>query len=619
MAKERKFTSPHRVPQVPGTKGWEKMYPSYFLFSDKNREQKKYEESQLWFLDNAHVPLPQFPLDIYAHEMWWVTMAQEANKTYLIPGARGIDQRVVNGYVYITPLVIEDPKEIKRREEIFHKRAGQYYMNWPEAFDKWTKNMDKSTEDLKSINFVDLPEIEPETTITSRRGYGESYTLLKEYSRFWDIVYLAWQYDFELMVLAYGAYMAFMFTAKGLFPDISAETLGRMIPVLDTKLYRPTEELQKLSKLALDLGVADAILACKKWTGVPAKLQQSDAGRKWLHEFEAARDPWFEMSTGTGWYHNDPTWNQDLDTPLSNIKSFIEALKAGKSIARPKDEVLKERDKIVGEYRSLLKKDEDRKALDGIWGLTTQIARFPEDHMWYCSHLHRSIFFQKIRDLGQIFVNHSVLKDKEDIFYLNRWEINQHLYDLVAAGVKDIKPVCSHYMPEEIARRKQFMKKFQKWTPPLALGTAPAVLNEPFTITLWGITDEKINIWLKAEKVKPEKITELKGIPASTGVAEGKARVCLTVDQLKDLKSGEILVTRITSPAWAPAFQTIVGCVTDFGGVFSHAAIVSRSFKLPAVLGTSIGTETIKTGDRIRVDGEKGIVTIIQRSSKRKP
>jgi pyruvate,water dikinase len=95
--------------------------------------------------------------------------------------------------------------------------------------------------------------------------------------------------------------------------------------------------------------------------------------------------------------------------------------------------------------------------------------------------------------------------------------------------------------------------------------------------------------------------------------------VCLTVDQLKDLKSGEILVTRITSPAWAPAFQTIVGCVTDFGGVFSHAAIVSRSFKLPAVLGTSIGTETIKTGDRIRVDGEKGIVTIIQRSSKRKP
>jgi pyruvate,water dikinase len=425
---------------------------------------------------------------------------------------------------------------------------------------------------------------------------------------------LAWQYDFELMVLAYGAYMAFMFTVKGLFPDISAETLGRMIPVLDTKLYRPTEELQKLSKLAIDFGLAETILSCEKWAEVPAKLQGNEAGRKWLREFESARDPWFEMSTGTGWYHNDPTWNQDLDTPLNNIKSFIKALKVGKSIARPKDEVLRERDKIVGEYRSLLKKEEDRKAFDGIWGLTSQIAQFPEDHMWYCSHLHRSIFFQKIRDLGQIFVNHSVLEDKEDIFYLNRWEINQHLYDLIAAGVKSIKPLCSYHIPEEIEKRKRIMKKFQEWTPPLALGTAPAVLNEPFTITLWGITDEKIDTWLMAEKVKPEQMTELKGIPASTGVAEGNARVCFAVDQIKELQSGEILVTRITSPAWAPAFQSISACVTDFGGVFSHAAIVSRSFKLPAVLGTSIGTEVIKTGDRIRVDGETGVVTVLKKA-----
>jgi pyruvate,water dikinase len=543
-------------------------------------------------------------------------MPQEANKTYLIPGARGIDQRVVNGYVYVSPIVIEDPQEMKRREEIFHKRAGQYYMNWPEAFERWTRNMDKSTEDMKSINFVDLPEIEPESTITSKRGYGESYTLLKEYSKFWDTVYLAWQYDFELMVLAYGAYMAFMFTVKGMFPDISPETLGRMIPVLDTKLYRPTEELQKLSKLSVDLGLADSILSSKEWKEVPPKLQQSDAGRKWLKEFESARDPWFEMSTGTGWYHNDPTWNQDLNTPLSNIKSFIKALKAGKPIARPKDEVLRERDKIVGEYRSLLKKDEDKKAFDGIWKLTTQIAQFPEDHMWYCSHLHRGIFFQKARDLGQIFVNHSVLQDKEDIFYLNRWEINQHLYDVIAAGVKNIKPVCSYYMPEEIEKRKQWMKKFQDWTPPLALGTAPAVLNEPFTITLWGITDEKIDTWLRAEKVNPEEITELKGIPASSGVAEGKARICLTADQIKDLQDGEILVTRITSPAWAPAFQSISGCVTDFGGVFSHAAIVCRSFRLPAVLGTSIGTGVIQNGDKIRVDGEKGIVTILERAKR---
>lgn len=615
MTTERKFMDPHEVPQIPGTEGWEKMYPSYYRFSKENPEQAEYEDSLLWFLDNAHVPLPQFPLDIYAHEMWWLTMAQTANRTYLIPGSHGIDQRIVNGYVFVAPLMIKDPEEIKRREEIFHRRAGHYYMRWEEAFDRWTKNMDKSAEDMKSIKFIDLPEIEPESTITSGRGYGESYTLLTEYSRLWDTVYLAWQYDFELMVLAYGAYMAFMMTTKGLFPDISAETLGRMIPILESKLFRPAEELQRLAKLAVELNLADAILPCEKWTEVPPKLQQSDAGRKWLQEFEAARDPWFEMSTGTGWYHNDPTWNQDLDSPLTNIKSFIEALKAGKPIDRPREEVIKERDTIVAEYRALL--DEGgRKQFDGIWGLATQIARFPEDHMWYCSNYHRSIFFQKMRDLGQIFANYGILEGKEDIFYLNRWEINQHLYDLCASWAKNIKPTCAHYLPEEIERRKGIMKKFQEWSPPLALGTAPAVVTDPFSITLWGITDDKIDTWLKAEKVKPEEIMELKGIPASAGVAEGKARVCFTVDQIKDLQRGEILVARLTSPTWAAAFQTIVGCVTDFGGVFSHAAIVCRSFRLPAVLGTSISTEVIKTGDKIRVDGEKGIVTIIERAQR---
>jgi pyruvate, water dikinase len=77
------------------------------------------------------------------------------------------------------------------------------------------------------------------------------------------------------------------------------------------------------------------------------------------------------------------------------------------------------------------------------------------------------------------------------------------------------------------------------------------------------------------------------------------------------VRSGEILVCPITAPSWAPVFSRIRGAVSDIGGIMSHAAIVSREYGLPAVVGTGFGTSTIRTGQRVRVDGGKGIVTLL--------
>ena len=77
------------------------------------------------------------------------------------------------------------------------------------------------------------------------------------------------------------------------------------------------------------------------------------------------------------------------------------------------------------------------------------------------------------------------------------------------------------------------------------------------------------------------------------------------------MREGEILVCTITSPAWAPIFSKIAATVTDIGGVMSHAAIVCREYGLPAVVGTGPATGQIRTGQRIRVDGPTGAVTIL--------
>ncbi len=133
------------------------------------------------------------------------------------------------------------------------------------------------------------------------------------------------------------------------------------------------------------------------------------------------------------------------------------------------------------------------------------------------------------------------------------------------------------------------------------------MITEPFTVMLWGITTDSVSQWLGGDDAGGD----ITGLPASPGIIEGRARRVDSAEDIDDIETGEILVAPITAPAWAPAFAKIVGCVTDIGGVMSHAAIVCREYQVPAVTGTGYATRDIQTGMRIRVDGSAGTVTIL--------
>ena len=101
----------------------------------------------------------------------------------------------------------------------------------------------------------------------------------------------------------------------------------------------------------------------------------------------------------------------------------------------------------------------------------------------------------------------------------------------------------------------------------------------------------------------------------SPGLVEGRARVLADASHLSDLEEGEILVCPVTAPSWGPVFGRIKAAVCDIGGIMSHAAIVSREYGLPAVVGTGTATSRITTGQRLRVDGTTGVVTIMDRGA----
>jgi phosphoenolpyruvate synthase/pyruvate phosphate dikinase len=88
----------------------------------------------------------------------------------------------------------------------------------------------------------------------------------------------------------------------------------------------------------------------------------------------------------------------------------------------------------------------------------------------------------------------------------------------------------------------------------------------------------------------------------------------LTAEDLPALEEDEILVCEATSPNWTPAFALIAGCVCDGGGSLTHAAIVSREYGIPCVVGCSVATSRIGTGDLVEVDGATGTVTILGRA-----
>lgn len=149
---------------------------------------------------------------------------------------------------------------------------------------------------------------------------------------------------------------------------------------------------------------------------------------------------------------------------------------------------------------------------------------------------------------------------------------------------------------------------------PEMLGTAPQEpppldwLPEKIHPTMRAFIAVMGNVFDSPEPAAEEVIA---GLPVSPGVYEGTARVILNTQEFGRLQQGDVLVTKNTSAGFNVVLPILGALVTDRGGLLSHAAIVSREYGIPGVVGTKNGTLRIKDGDRIRVDGDSGEVTIL--------
>ena len=225
--------------------------------------------------------------------------------------------------------------------------------------------------------------------------------------------------------------------------------------------------------------------------------------------------------------------------------------------------------------------------------INLKMAPLTPDHHFYIDQGANAHVRLVLIALGEKLVEMGVLDAPDDVIMFRYNELRAFIGDPTAVDGRAI--VAAARAKRAAAAAVQPLD----W-----VGTVTATqLAFPY-LNLWGFPDK----FYRSKEKEHGKVT---GIAGSPGVVEGIARVVSSEAEFDSLQVGEILVCQMTNPAWQVLYGKIIAVVTDAGGTVSHPAVLAREYGIPAVVGTSTATWSIKTGDRIRVDGNAGVVEIL--------
>ncbi|MEA4896237.1 MAG: phosphoenolpyruvate synthase, partial [Oscillospiraceae bacterium] len=261
---------------------------------------------------------------------------------------------------------------------------------------------------------------------------------------------------------------------------------------------------------------------------------------------------------------------------LSNIKNF-EPNAGNRKFEQGRQEALKKEQELLDRLKQL--PDGEEKAIETkrMIDLIRNFSGFRE-YPKYGMINRYFVYKQALLKEAEQLVHANVIHEKEDIYYL----AFEELREVVGTNKLDY---------QIINKRKDEYKLYKKLTPPRVITSDGETLSGKY----------------KRENLPTG---SLAGLPVSSGVIEGRARIILSMEDA-DLEDGDILVTSFTDPSWTPLFVSIKGLVTEVGGLMTHGAVIAREYGLPAVVGVENATRLIKDGQRIRVHGTEGYVEIL--------
>ena len=559
-----------------------KIYATFFGNDEYPVEWENEEEKKLmWWYDDLHCPNPISPM-YFSVGGWWGPTCKYFYKRF---GVGGYDwpAKKIGGYVYTA---VVPPKTTPDKVDAMFAYYGAVMPIYANTFaEQWEKDYVPELKELanKIIDF-DFEN----STIPAAMIHLEDCLDWQEraFRIHWILNYAQAQASAE-------------------FQGIYEEAVG---PVDDDyALICVSPDDRNWDSLRDAWHIKNAISAdpaqYKYWTenstkDIMAGLADAPGGAAIKEKIDAYVD---EYGWKPLWTHEYiyKIWREDPTPVYEAIKTYVET---DYNYEEQIEAAHKSQNEAIERARARIDDEDLRAQFEDKLALNLKMLPLTPNHHFYIDqsiYAHMRIMFLGIADM---LVKAGKLDDREDIFMLT--------YDELRAGA------CSDFdLKSCAAKGRADMEAAAKKPPRYWYGTVDHwhLYEEIYKQILWGYPDVFYKS-LELEEQKEQDPDLIKAISGSSGVVEGPARIVKSPAEFDQLKPEDIMVCQMTNPGWIIAFSKIAGLVTDTGGALSHPAVVSREFGIPCVVGTVNATYRIKTGDKIRVNGDEGTVEILERA-----
>lgn len=525
----------------------------------------------VWVRTPAHTEPPMTPL--YC-EFWYEylnTGIRRGCETISLPTTLGYNWKLYKGHGYFTRCIPPE-EDIPKREEKYRKTLEEIV---PDPFGYADKLFAKFDEMMEP--FVKMKP--------------EEMTRGELIAHIYDIRYLHAKATYYYFCGWFG-----IDALPSLFQPLAKELAGlkptdplysKLTISTDNPLYRSNRGIADLARLAIESNVDQNLKLSDD--EVDKAMEQSEAGRKWLD----ARAKFLEVH---GWKlmrmyeFIEPGWFEHPSVIFPDIRRYI-AVGGRHKIDEDREQMTKERDELTEEFLSKVP-EAQRDYMEKLLICTRAANYWSEGGAWHGEFKRMAFGRRCFIECGKRLVQDGVIENVDDIFMLFSDEI------VIALGNQE----KGRYL-KLVKERREEWEGYKALTH--KVDGVPQVFGDPDQIPDMLRLDPTLAVGISVPIEKPEEVGAIcSGGAASPGIVEGVARVILDETHFGELKEGEIMVCPMTSATWTPLFGIIKGLVCDSGGSLSHPVIVSREYGIPAVVGAGDATKKIKTGDRIRIDGD---------------
>jgi pyruvate,water dikinase len=553
------------------------------------------EKDFFWVYDDLHCPHPVSPM-FFDIGGWWLS-CDHMFRRFGTPFAVDWLAKNVNGYVYTTAIPADPELRIDAteysarygarvpRDAAFATTMGAYLDTvlpvYGRDFADWWR--DRLRPEMER-NFAFL---EARLDAADAMDLADTACLLEDaidiHDRHWKI---HWMLNFAQLSATLNL-RAVMEKARGM---VDEGLLGRLQNSASDRNWDSIEALWRMKNEVRDHPELRAAFASDDTASIGIALRSSERGRRFIAE---RVEPYQrEFGWHAVWSHEFifPTVREQMEPVLELVRGYlstdydfpsaIEAMRL--DIEAASREIL---DGLTGEAL------EEMRAANAV---NIRMAPLTPDHHFYIDQGANAHLRLVLLLVGRRLVEAGRLGDADDVMFLRYNELRALIGSADAIDARAL-----------VAGRRREREAAERLHPRDWVGTVtPSQLAFPYLVN-WGYPD-------RFHQTQSDDQRVITGLGASPGVIEGIARVVRTVDEFDEVRDGDILVCQMTNPAWVVLFTKIAGLVTDTGGTTSHPAVLAREFGIPAVIGTSVATQRIMTGDHVKVDGGAGRVEILR-------